>query len=80
MTTDWIKLNGREIESAYGPDTQSEQGRMIQYDVVLGIKLHLHAENCGDRLELWVVVTDYGKEISRHNLKFVQGFAWRYKE
>lgn len=74
---DWLSLNGKEIEAAYWPDTADERSRMIKYDVDCGIGLRLHAENCGDRLELWIVVTQHGEETFRHNLKLVESFAWR---
>ena len=41
------------------------------------VGLHLSATYHGDRDEFWVVQSDKGgNEVARHNLSFVESFAW----
>lgn len=68
-------MNGKKIYQVWWPDTGN--------DNVLSIKtgrnriLELSATHHGDHDEFWIVVKNAdGKEIERHNTRYVETIVW----
>lgn len=69
---EWATMNGRLVESF---DYLRPEGEALYAcdDLVLT----LHVENCGDRLEMWVVTADEnGRELSRTNTRNIASIEW----
>jgi hypothetical protein len=65
--------DGRWIKLIVFPATPEKQVTMGVGD---GITLRWHEENYGDHGVAWIVRMRDGKEISRHNARFVETVVW----
>ena len=71
MNTD---LNGKKIKMITWPDSEQESGRHLPAGEQYGW-LTLSATCHGDN-EFWVVQSKDGKEIARHNPKYLESIVW----
>lgn len=64
-----IDMNGKKVHSVVfsNGDTIRDQ---------IGNELALSATHHGDHDEFWIVVTNKGKEIARHNLRYIESIEW----
>lgn len=72
----WGNQNGRAIEAIFWPDTEYEQDRQIT--ATDEMSLILHADNLGDRMEVWVIAlhTKTGVELNRFNARHLDTITW----
>lgn len=69
------EMNGKKIRLVTWPDSGNEQGRCLEANE--NKQLHLDASFHGDRDEFWVIESNSdGKEIARHNPKFIETLIW----
>jgi len=77
MNTD--KMNGKKIYAVWWPDTESEKG--VNLKSGKNIQLEMSATYHGDHEEFWIVHKNAdGKEISRHNPRYVETIIWDRNE
>lgn len=66
--------NNRNIRAVHWPDTESEQGRSLRSpecgDLVFV------SEYRGDHSLDWIVQCVNGKEVARHNARYVETIVW----
>lgn len=72
----WENQNGRAIAAIFWPDTEHEHNRQVT--VTEEMSLILHAENLGDRMEVWVIAlhTKTGVEFNRFNARHLDSINW----
>jgi hypothetical protein len=70
-----IAMHGKRIKVISWPDSGEETGRCLPSDDKHG-ELTLSATYHGDRDEFWIVQTNGGKEIGRHNARYVESIMW----
>lgn len=68
-------MDGKSIDGIYWPDTNDGQRHQIfapdtQYD------LHLSVTHHGDHDEIWVIQSINGKEVARHNPRYLETIVW----
>ena len=65
------ELEGKKIQSIFFPDSPGE--KITCSDTV---KLILHNDFHGDWDDSWVLVIENGKEIARHNTRYLSSICW----
>ena len=68
--------DNRKIKSIFWPDSGSETGRCMFSNQNGAGQLAMREEFRGDHDEDWIVETIDGKEISRHNARYVETIIW----
>ena len=67
-------MHGKKIASVYWTDTETEQGRYLASDGEITLELSITYH--GDHDEIWVVQLKNGKEVARHNPRYIETIAW----
>jgi hypothetical protein len=70
-----ISMHGRKINLISWPDSSEETGRCMSTGEKYGV-LTFSATYHGDRDEFWIVQTKDGKEVARHNPRYVEMIMW----
>jgi hypothetical protein len=70
-----VGMHGRKIKFISWPDSGEETGRCLPAGEQYG-DLTLSATYHGDRDEFWIVQTKDGREIGRHNAKYIESITW----
>jgi hypothetical protein len=68
------ELHGKKIASVWWPDTDTEQGRHLRAND--GRDLNLSVTHHGDHDEVWIVESKGGREVARHNPRYVESIVW----
>ena len=67
---------GRKVKACFWPDSGNETGRCLFANQHGAGSLELRQEFHGDHDEDWIVEMVDGKEISRHNPRFMETIQW----
>lgn len=68
------ELDGKAVVSVSWPDSANETGQSLRaqrWQTLTYREYYL-----GDHSECWIVVEEDGKELSRHNTRFIESIVW----
>ena len=65
---------GREVFKAFWPDTPDGSVRCLKSDDQT--KLVFRSEYLGDHSENWILEITEGREMRRHNTRFLESILW----
>ena len=65
---------GREVHQIFWPDTHDGEIRRLKSNN--GVQLRFHSEHLGDHSENWILEMVGGKEMRRHNTRFLETIVW----
>ena len=68
------EMDGKKVKAIYWPDGANETGRELCAKD--GRELVYRHQYLGDHSECWVVMIEDGKEVARHNTRFVESIVW----
>ena len=69
------EMHKRKIKQVWWPDTEEEKGRNISEEGKT--TLMLSATYHGDHDEFWILQLYDGKEVARHNPRYVESIIWK---
>lgn len=68
------QFEGREVHQIFWPDSQSGEIRRMKSSK--SVQLRFHSEYLGDHSENWILELSGGREMRRHNTRFLETIIW----
>jgi len=67
------RMKGRQIESIWWPDNDTESGRHIKAEGTHTLQLeYIYGED-----DSWVLQLENGIEVARHNVRYIETIIWK---